>query len=354
MMIRQFISRLLTQLWWENRQGVFLNMLFILLLPFSLLYYLIIFLRRKFYFHSYFSKYLIKKFSVPIIVVGNITVGGTGKTPLVIWLVEFLQNAGYRPGIISRGYGAKNKLFPAAVSKDSNPVCFGDEAVLIARLTDCPVVIDPKRTRAAEYLLKNTDCNIIISDDGLQHYALSRQIEIAVVDGARQFGNGYFLPAGPLRESVSRIDTVDFVVINQNKNNSHKEESNNKEDNIYHMSLLTGDIYNILQPDLKAQPDDFAGETLHAVAGIGNPDRFFRTLRELGLSIWPHSFADHHIFQLKDFDFNAGNMGAKIIMTEKDAVKCLKWADYRYWCLPVKASLEDAFGEALLKKLPKS
>lgn len=298
--------------------------------PFSQIYKIIIAIRKK----------IIKptKFNIPIIIVGNITVGGTGKTPLVIWLAKFLKENNYKPGIVTRGYGGKIKIHPQPVHPDSDAQQMGDEAVLIARHAECPVIIDPNRVNAVRYLLNNTDCNIVISDDGLQHYALARDIEIAVIDGMRRFGNRWCLPAGPLREPISRLDAVDFIVTNGGEIGIGE----------YEMNLIPGEIYNICTPTLKANLHDFAGETLHAIAGIGNPERFFTTLRGLGLTIMQHRFPDHYQFEYKDIDFKDD---IKIIMTEKDAVKCETFADYRYWCLPVDAELDPEFGEKLLAKL---
>lgn len=330
------------------------SMLTYLLSPFSALYCLIISLRKK-----YLSKKKVS-FNVPVIVVGNITVGGTGKTPFVIWLSEFLKNKGYQPGIVSRGYGGKSKHYPLTVTPDSDPHQAGDEAVLLAMRTHCPVVIDPNRVSAARYLLDNHQCNIIISDDGLQHYRLARDIEIVIIDGERQMGNGFCLPAGPLREPVTRLDTVDFIVINgeiiphppfghpRNKcgaGSLPQGESGNKE---YTMTLIPGKIYNLSSPELEAVPDYFLGEPIHAVAGIGNPERFFSQLRSFGLSIWPHSFTDHHRFTQKELDFS---IESKIIMTEKDAVKCRDFSDYRFWCMPVSAEIDLQLGEDILHKI---
>lgn len=318
-----------------------------LLSPFSVLYCLIISLRKK---------YLTKKkinFDVPVIVVGNITVGGTGKTPFVIWLSEFLKNKGYHPGIVSRGYGGKSKTYPLTVTPNSDPHQVGDEAVLLAMRAHCPVVIDPDRVKAVKYLLENHDCNIIISDDGLQHYRLGRDIEIVIIDGERQMGNGFCLPAGPLREPVTRLNTVDFIVINT----IHKTidinidkilESNYTPE--YNMFLTPGNIYNLSSPELEVIPDYFLGEPIHAVAGIGNPERFFAQLRNFGLSIWPHSFSDHHRFTEKDLNFS---IETKIIMTEKDAVKCRNFSDYRFWCLPVSAEIDLQLGEDIVDKIHK-
>ncbi len=301
-----------------------------LLWPFSQLYKLIISIRKKLINPIHFN--------VPVIVVGNITVGGTGKTPLVIWLAKFLAKNGYKPGIVTRGYGGHSKTFPQQIFPNSDVMQVGDEALLLARRSECPVVIDPNRVNAVRYLLNNTDCNIVISDDGLQHYALGRDIEIAVIDGARRFGNRWCLPAGPLREPISRLDAVDFIVTNGGEIGVGEIE----------MKLIPGEIYNISDRSLKAVPDDFAGHALHAIAGIGNPQRFFNTCRQLGLSIFQHSFPDHYQFKSSDIKFDDD---AKIIMTEKDAVKCETFADYRYWCLPVEAELNSEFGVQLLKKL---
>jgi len=326
------------------------SMLTYLLSPFSALYCLIISLRKK-----YLSKKKVD-FNVPVIVVGNITVGGTGKTPFVIWLSEFLKNKGYQPGIVSRGYGGKSKTYPLTVRPDSDPHQAGDEAVLLAMRTQCPVVIDPDRVNAARYLLDNHHCNIIISDDGLQHYRLRRDIEVVIIDGERQMGNGFCLPAGPLREPVTRLDTVDFIVINNaiNSNNISNNKAlklENFEHRKYNMTLIPGKIYNLSSPELEAAPDYFLGEPIHAVAGIGNPERFFSQLRSFGLSIWPHSFTDHHRFSQKELDFS---IETKIIMTEKDAVKCRDFSDYRFWCMPVTAEIDPQLGEDILEKIHKA
>jgi len=302
------------------------------LLPFSWIYRVIIFLRRLI---------LLKKqvkFKVPIIVVGNITVGGTGKTPLVIWLANFLKAQGYKPGIVSRGYGGKASHYPQAVNAQSDPKMTGDEPLLISLHTACPVIIDPDRVNAVNYLLKNYDCDCVISDDGLQHYRLGRTIEIVVVDGERQFGNQLCLPAGPLREPISRANSADFIVINGER----------ADDGQYHMTLVPELFCNIISPDLKADFDHFLGRPVHAAAGIGNPDRFFNLLKSKGLSILPHPFPDHYLFTEKDFDFDREN---PILMTEKDAVKCKSFADYRYWYLPVKAEVDQKLGKHVLEKL---
>jgi tetraacyldisaccharide 4'-kinase len=302
--------------------------------PFSLLYQVFIFLRRKCY------QWGIKKvthFPIPVIIVGNITVGGSGKTPLLIELAKFLTKKNWRPGIISRGYGGKAKSYPAFVHKKSNPRELGDEPLLIARQTSCPTVVDPKRCRAVNRLLEKTDCNIVLSDDGLQHLALGRNIEIVVIDGQHRFGNHLCLPAGPLREPISRLKTVDFIVT---KGKAHVNE--------YEMMLYPDHFYQLIQPENKKNLHYFTGKKLHAVAGIGNPEQFFSSLRALGLHIIEHAFPDHHFFKASDLAFGTE---AIILMTEKDAVKCERLADARLWCLKTITKVDATFFAALLKRI---
>lgn len=309
-----------------------------LLLLLSLVYYLIILIRKLCY---RFNMIKTKKFDVPVIVVGNITVGGTGKTPLVIWLVEFLTSQGYTPGVVSRGFiPIKNKYNkePRWVTAESDPSLVGDESVLIAMRTNCPVVVCANRVLAVETLLAGTKCDVVISDDGLQHLAMARDIEIAVLDGKRRLGNGFLLPAGPLREPRKRLRTVDFIVTNEGQ--PHRRE--------YKMSLNPGLARNIENPSEQKELKKFIGQTLHAVAGIGNPKRFFNTLRDHSLLIVEHPFPDHYIYQRKDVNFY-GKLN--VIMTEKDAVKCKAIVDSRHWCLPVTAHVDEFFIDKLMAKL---
>jgi tetraacyldisaccharide 4'-kinase len=305
-----------------------------LLAPLSAIYRLIISI-RYWLFRLGIKK--VTRFSVPVIVVGNITVGGTGKTPLVIWLANLLQQKGFRPGIVSRGYGGIAKQYPQWVTQESDPTIVSDEAVLLAQKTKCPVMIAPNRVMAVKDLLTKSDCNIILSDDGLQHYALARDIEIAVIDGKRRFGNGFCLPAGPLREPKNRIKRVDFTVTNGGEDPGE-----------YQMQLIPDLIYNLRQPDRALTSKIINNQQIHAVAGIGNPERFFNSLRLLGYSFIEHPFPDHHLFQKHELEFGDNTI---IIMTEKDAVKCKYFADDRYWCLPIKAELPDEFSQQLLKSM---
>ncbi len=310
------------------------NRIATLLWPFSLLFRSISFLRRMGYRIGLFTVYEV---SVPVIVVGNVTVGGTGKTPMVVWLASFLREQGFKPGIVSRGYGGKASQWPQQVRVDSDPTVVGDEPILLARRTGCPVAVAPKRVRAAGSLLQHEDCDIIIADDGLQHYALHRDVEIAVIDGVRRLGNGYCLPAGPLREPASRLRSVDFVVTNGLP--AHDE---------FGMSFNLGSVYNLGDQDRTAPLEDFRGKVVHAVAGIGHPARFFSFLKRLGLSVIEHPFADHHIFSEADLDFGDD---APVIMTEKDAVKCRRLCCDNAWFVTVNACVDDAFTEALRLKI---
>jgi tetraacyldisaccharide 4'-kinase len=304
------------------------NLFCYLLVPFTGLYRLIITIRYLLY------KYKINKvtkFDIPIIIVGNITVGGTGKTPLVIWLAEFLRNHGFKPGIISRGYGGSNNTYPCEVNNNSNVAHVGDEVLLIKRRTQCPMVVDPNRVRAVRKLLEISNCNIVISDDGLQHYALGRDIEIAVIDVARKFGNGFCLPAGPLREPVKRLQMVDLIVENGKS-----------------MRLKPNKLYNIANPVLTKTLSEFKDKTVHAIAGIGNPQRFFNILHDNNIKVIEHPFPDHYIYRSQDVMFDDE---LPVLMTEKDAVKCEQFANQKHWCVPISTELDNQFMETFLSKL---
>jgi len=320
MLSPQFINNL-----WYGK-----HYLSVLLLPVSWLYAGFMLLRRL----AYVSGILpVQQIGVPIIVVGNIIVGGTGKTPLIIWLVEFLKEKGYRPGVISRGYGGSAGSLPQQVRADSSPYIVGDEPVLIAQRSDCAVAVSTKRYAAAKELAKHTDCDILLCDDGLQHYALHCDIEIVVTDDGRQFGNNRYLPAGPLRESVKRLDSVDMVVCNGREDkNQYKME--------YSYSKLVCLNNNKEQQDLEY----FSGRAVHAVAGIGNPEHFFSKLCEKNILIIKHIFPDHYPYKENDvlFDDNL-----PVIMTEKDAVKCRRFARENFWYLPISANMTSVFKHRL-------
>ncbi|MEO5702559.1 MAG: tetraacyldisaccharide 4'-kinase [Gammaproteobacteria bacterium] len=314
------------------------------LLPLSWLFRLLVVLRRTAYTQGLLQ---VHQLHIPVIVVGNINVGGSGKTPLVIWLAGFLKKKGWSPGIISRGYGGQVREFSQQVYADSDPARVGDEAVLMAQHADSPVMVDPDRARAARAI--TNFCDIIISDDGLQHYALGRTIEIAVVDAVRRFGNGYCLPAGPLREPPSRLRDVDFVVSNgEPLTETLLSCYTSVRVKVDRMQLIGFEIINLNNRLLVKLPMDFNGEAIHAVAGIGNPHRFFTYLSDLGLKIIEHPFPDHHQYVPEDLCFNDDKT---IIMTEKDAVKCRAFSQAHHWYLPVEASLSEDFGERLLSLL---
>ena len=274
---------------------------------------------------------------VPVIVVGNITVGGTGKTPLVIYLAELLKNSGFKPGIISRGYGGLAESWPQWVDTDSLAKDVGDEALLIAKQTGCPVAVGPLRVDAARLLLEKADCDVILSDDGLQHYALHRDIEIAVIDGERRFGNSYCLPAGPLREPIERLTSVDFIIVNGEKQDPN-EFSMRLEGDIA-INLLTGEQKHLV---------DFITVDCHAIAGIGHPERFFKQLALAGLNTSNKSFPDHYSFKREDIEFSDQK---PVLMTEKDAVKCTLFAGQQHWYVPVTAKPDSLFTEQLLNLL---
>ncbi|MCL5260283.1 MAG: tetraacyldisaccharide 4'-kinase [Gammaproteobacteria bacterium] len=279
-----------------------------------------------------------KKFSLPIIVVGNISVGGTGKTPFVIWLANFLLKHGYRPGIISRGFGGKSKNYPLVVSAQSDAMEVGDEALVIVNNTNCPMVVSPNRTAALQKLLAVSNCDVIISDDGLQHYKLARDIEIAIVDAKQKFGNGFCLPAGPLREPLQRLKNVDFVIMHQQTplTNTCNE-----------MRLVADKLVNVQNPLLTKKLEDFSGKIVDAVAGIGNPARFYALLSDYGLKANRHTYPDHYQFKQKDL----AGFAAPVIMTEKDAVKCAKIVNTDVWYLKVTTEVNMDFAKQLLDKL---
>lgn len=281
----------------------------------------------------------------PVIVVGNITLGGTGKTPLLIAMAKYLQQLGYRPGIISRGYGGQAPHYPYKLSSSSQADQVGDEPLLIYRETGCPVVVGPDRLADAEALLAADDCNVILSDDGLQHYRLPRSIEIAVVDGQRGLGNGLCLPAGPLREPPQRLMEVDLVVVNGKPSIEGLLPAGTR---FHTMELIPG-CWRTVADQREQSLQQLPCETdVWAVAGIGNPQRFFDTLSRLGLDPKPRAFADHYQYQPADFAFAHSQ---PLLMTAKDAVKCQSFAQANWWYLSVEATLGETFWKQLSEKL---
>lgn len=325
--------------WWSKH----ISILSFLLLPWSIVFLAIVVIRRCCY------RFGLKKstvFNVPVIIIGNIVVGGTGKTPLVIYLAQLLKQQGYHPGIVSRGYGIKKIIEPIDVLSHNNPAEVGDEPLLITRKTDCPMVISVDRVAAVKYLLNKYHCDVVLSDDGMQHYALARDVEIVVVDGVRRFGNKLCLPAGPLREPLSRLNKVDWIVCNGKLLSTDSCFFNQS----VLMQLSPKNIASIKEPDKYFNVDHFKDFKVHAVAGIGNPKRFFDELRAMGLEIIEHPFPDHYYFTRQDIKLGENEV---VIMTEKDAVKCREFVDDRYFFVPVEAKLPEEFDRDFLDKVAK-
>lgn len=318
---RYRLNQLIEYSWYHK------SWLTVVLRPLSVLYSLA---RRV---HKWIQQRYRKSHPIPIIVVGNITVGGTGKSPMVVWLAKFLESQGYRPGIVSRGYhGAKNRE-PSQVLPGDNPLDVGDEAAMLAQQVDFPVVICRQRNRAIEYLMNHSKCNIIIADDGLQHYALTPSLQIIMVDGVRGFGNHRLLPAGPLREPLSRLKSADFVVYHNCQGHS------------YCTQVVPGEIMKLSTQE-RITLAAARQQNWHAVTAIGNPNRFFETLRKLGLSFEPHIFPDHYCFHEADLPSQG-----HIIMTAKDAVKCKEFSDKAIFYLAMDITPNAAFITDILRKV---
>mgnify|MGYP001188091044 CR=1 FL=1 len=324
---------------WER-----VTILTIILIPFSIL----------FAFVSAAHRFLCRKIrdnqknviSVPVIIVGNLTVGGTGKTPLVIHLSQELLKVGLQPGILSRGYGRTSKKILEVGVKSSIPEVGDEPKMIFNRLNKCPIFVgDDKHQVALTLVKKYPKVQVLISDDGLQHYKLRRDVEICVVDGTRLFGNGYLLPAGPMRESISRLKSVDLVVV---KNGSVINFENTP---CFNMKLDGKYIHNLQNPKLIKPLSFLKDQDFDAVAGIGNPDHFFKLLEEQKLNFKTHRFPDHHLFSKDDFSFDNGE---PLIMTEKDAIKCKKFANKNWWMLRVDAIIGDNFAEIVLNKIKNS
>jgi tetraacyldisaccharide 4'-kinase len=308
-----------------------------LLAPASVVYCGLVHLRRWLYRVGLLATH---RLPVPVVVVGNFSAGGTGKTPLVTWLVDFLSASGYRPGVIARGYKGRARHWPQVVRADSDPRIAGDEAVLLADRCGCPVVVAPNRVAAARTLLERGDCDLIVSDDGLQHHALHRDIEIAVIDGERRFGNGFCLPAGPLREPPRRLTEIDFVVVN---GSGGPDE--------YPMTLHLERAISLERGIGPRALSGFTRQSVHAVAGVGNPERFFAGLRQAGMRLEEHVFPDHHPYVPADLDFGDPR---PVLMTEKDAVKCREFGLRNGWYIPVTIQMPAEFGARLLKLLARA
>jgi len=317
----------LQQRWYEDRPPPWWT------LPLAGLYGVVSGLRRTLYRHGWLRA---RKLPVPVAVVGNIVAGGAGKTPLTIALVEGLRARGFKPGVVSRGYGGAART-PLLLDARPDPVVVGDEPALVRMRTGAPVAVGADRPDAARLLL-GEKVDVIIADDGLQHYALARDIEICVVDGARRLGNERLLPAGPLREPASRLREVEFVVCNGGA--PHAGEIS--------MRLVLDEAIELVEPGRTRSLDGFSGQRVHAVAGIGHPPRFFDALRAAGLEVIEHPFPDHHHYSISDFDFGGS---LPVLMTEKDAVKCRPFARENWWAVPATAVLPASFLDQLAVRM---
>lgn len=325
------LEQFLLRAWYQRSRWL------VLLRPLSALYAGLVVRRRQRYLQH---PERVWDAPVPVLVVGNITLGGTGKTPMCLWLIDYLKSRGMKPGVISRGYGATVANFPRLLDPWQDQADqVGDEPLLIARRGSVPVVIDPDRPRAAQHLLDSAEVDIIISDDGLQHYALGRDIELLMLDAMRGLGNARCLPEGPLREPPERLASVDLVVSNGAADSPAS----------FGMRLEPLALVNLHTGERVVPSNWQGGREVVAVAGIGNPQRFFTTLEGLSLLPEPHVFADHAHYTAASFA--ALDKAKPVIMTEKDAIKCAGFAQPNWWYLSIEATLSDAFVTALQRKL---
>jgi tetraacyldisaccharide 4'-kinase len=324
---------------WHERAGWL-----ILLWPVSVLFQALTAIRRA----AQQSKQRPAYLTAPLIVIGNISLGGTGKTPLLITLSQELQKQGFKPGIISRGYGGDAPSYPLAVNSDSDVSQSGDEAFLIAEKTGCPVYVDPDRSAALQALLLHEDVDVVLSDDGLQHYNLYRDLEIVVVDGQRLFSNGFCLPAGPLRESMNRLKEVQHIVINGEPAREIPQLACASK-----MQLEPRSLVNMVSGEKRpfAGAPFNMGNKLQAVSALGNPQRFYALLERLPYQVEIFSFPDHHSFTADDFEQEGIDMHQPVVMTEKDAVKCRQFAKNNFWYLSVEVNLESQFFERLTEDI---
>jgi len=327
--MKKIIARILDEVWYKDHfVGTWL-------MPFSMVFIDVARFRRWLYKKGYKK---VTKLPVPVVIVGNLTVGGAGKTPLVIYLVQQLKAAGFNPGVISRGYGGQSEKWPQAVTGSSEVNLVGDEPLLIAQRANCPVAVGPVRAEAAQLLIEHNHCDVIISDDGLQHYALHRDIEVLVIDGVRRFGNNFCLPSGPLREPQERMREVDFIICN---GGDEREEGEI-------LMQFRGEYAINMRTQERKSLTEFKAQQCHALAGIGDPQRFFDFLKDKGLECQTHKFPDHYVYTQKDIQFKSADA---ILMTEKDAVKCTQIVTDKHWYVPVEANLENGFIEDLITLL---
>jgi len=330
------VYRWIHRVWYEDASSGWI------LLPLSGLYWVILQLRKLFYDLGFLRTV---RASAPIIIVGNLTAGGTGKTPTVLWLVQELQTRGLRPGIVSRGYGGSQSGTSMRVEADTDASVAGDEPVLLARRGGCPVVVDPDRSRAAAMLIED-GADVIIADDGLQHYRLARDYEICVIDGARGLGNRRLLPAGPLREGPDRLEDVDQVLVN-GEFRVREYGVTVAEQNAVSFELVAAEACR-LNGSLARPIERFANTTVHGVAAIGNPQRFFDLLRGHGIQVIEHIYPDHAALTRKDLDFGDD---FEVFMTEKDAVKLGRLSTDKFWYVPVELKMDPLLAAPLIEQI---
>lgn len=335
--------RLIEKVWFDGHSAKW--WLVPLLLPFTVLFVLLSSLRRFAFGIGLFKSYSVNK---PVIVVGNIGVGGNGKTPVVIHLVELAKTLGFNPGVISRGYGGKAESYPYLLSTHSTTAQAGDEPILIFKRCHVPVVVGSDRVANAQKLIA-LGCDVIISDDGLQHYRLQRDLELIVVDGKRLFGNGLLLPAGPLRESTSRLGNADIVIFNGESKTTDVDGQIRDKSSL--MTLVATKLRH-MQTDEEVSLAEFLADNtkVNAIAGIGSPQRFFDTLHNLGFNlVQQQGFIDHKNFTVNDF--NQFKNDLPLLMTEKDAVKCQEFAKDNWWYLPVDAQFSEQDEQILIESI---
>ena len=343
--------RLIEKVWFYNHPAKY--WLVPLLLPVTGLFFLLSLVRRLAFSFGLLTSYKVDK---PVVVVGNIGVGGNGKTPVVIHLVELAKKLGLKPGVISRGYGGSAEVYPYLLNKKSTSTQSGDEPILIYQRCHVPVVVGSDRVANAQLLIAQ-GCDLIISDDGLQHYRLQRDLELIIIDGKRLFGNGMLLPAGPLREGLWRLQHTDLLVYNGSKpanlnpDNLNPDNLNGVNDKSLLMALAASELIHI-NTGKKVLLNDFLNQwqVVNAIAGIGDPQRFFDTLQVLGFNLESQQgFVDHKKFIIDDFNQFKTNL--PLLMTEKDAVKCQTFAQDSWWYLPVSAQFSEQDEQVLQQKI---
>ena len=291
--------------------------------------------RRNLYSIGFLKR---NKIKCPVIIVGNITVGGVGKTPFVIWLVNQLQSKGYKVGVVSRGYGGKREQEPMLIIPQTSARASGDEPLLISKHTHAKIMVGKNRAKAAKSLFQEYRPDVIIADDGLQHYALGRDMEICLIDAEKGLGNQQLLPAGPLREKKERLDSVDLVVYKGKK----------AEQLSFHYEPLM--VYKLGKTKQQKSIKDFRNQPIHAVAGIAHPDGFFKMLSDQGLAVIKHPLDDHHEIQASDLQFNDDSV---VFITEKDAVKCGDIKTENVWVVVLKLVISEEHKNTILEKVEK-